>query len=553
MKLYTAAQMRAADALAAAHGVPAAQLMDAAGTGVARALRQWYPDAEHVFVLCGAGNNGGDGYVAATTLAAQGVPVSVFELGGAAEAADRAKAALVGTRFDPAPHPPAGSWSGSSAPALPDAVAARDTCAAAGLALRTLTAGTAASVLEQVSAARGAVVIDALFGSGLNRPLEGWLAQFVQDLNDTGATIVAVDIPSGLSADLATPIGPHVRAHLTVELAGHKPAALFYPARHAFGRRVLVDIGIPQEVLDAASTVEILSAAGLAPNFPRLDPAGHKYSAGTVCVVAGSAAYLGAAELACRGAWRGGAGLVTLVASQRFAGAWPETIFEQHDWSTAQDAWPPPDLAKRRAGAMVVRPGLDRAALPYLPQVLEWAPGAVVLDAAALDPDAVWAVTDQLRRTPAVITPHAGEAEALLQRLAYRQAGTGDSARYQPGLVTRDPLRAAALLAQMTNAVAVLKGPTTVVAEPAGGAAISLRGAPAMATGGTGDVLAGLIGALLAKPGGEAQVFERTCMAVWLHGVAGELAAAKLGQSVVASDVVEQLPLAVAQLLRPNA
>lgn len=548
MRLYTAAQMRAADAGAAAAGVPTAQLMDAAGKGVAEAVRRWYPSAEQVVVLCGSGNNGGDGYVAATTLAGEGVLVSVFELAGAAAASG-------------------GQTEHGSAPELPDAVAARLRHVAAGHSPALLTEHTAEALLKQVSSAPSTVVIDALFGSGLNRPLEGWLARFVLGLNQTGAQVVAVDVPSGLSADVATPIGPHVQAQLTVELAGHKPASLFYPARRAYGRRLLIDLGIPERVLREASQVEVLSAPALTPHLPARDPAGHKYDAGTVCVVAGSEAYLGAAELACRGAWRGGAGLVTLVASQRLASAWPETIFEQHAWLAVNEGasaeprsghalgsvnprpapWPPENLTPRRAAALVIGPGLDEAALQYLAQMIEWAPGPVVLDAAALAPTSISAVAEQLARTPVVITPHAGEAERLLRHLP----GSGGVCA-QPGLVASDPLGAAARLAEATNAITVLKGPTTVICAPGGRTAVSVRGTPALATGGTGDVLAGLLGALLAKPGGSQSLFERACLAVWLHGVAGELAAAELGHSLVATDVAERLPRAIRQLTRPN-
>lgn len=543
MKLYTAAQMRTADALAAEAGVPTARLMHAAGTAVAGAVRQWYPEGRRTIVLCGSGNSG-DGYVAAETLAEQGMDVSVFELPAAAE------------------HKPAGTE------VLPDAVAARLSCIAAGISPLLLNEGSASSIANLIATTPDGVVIDALFGSGLNRPLAGWLAEFVVNLNSAGAPVIAVDVPSGLSADLAEPIGPHVHADLTVELAGYKPASLFYPARHAYGRRVLADIGIPTQVLNQTSNTEILSASQLAPYLPHIDPAGHKYDAGTVCIVAGSEPYLGAAELACRGAWRGGAGLVTLVAHRQFEAAWPETIFERHEWALTAaggvlphtseaevegarpdtvNAWPPVNLTPRRAASMVIGPGLEHTVLRHLPAMIEWAPGPVVLDAAALNPEAFSSAAEQIARAPTVITPHAGEAQLLLNRLADQ----GSQCAKQ-GLVAGDPLTAAACLAKATGAVTALKGPTTVICEPSGRTAVSVRGAPELATGGTGDVLAGLLGALLARPGGKEALFERTCLAVWLHGVAGELAAARLGRSLVATDVAEHLPQAYSQLNRPN-
>ncbi|MFA7459525.1 MAG: NAD(P)H-hydrate dehydratase [Trueperaceae bacterium] len=515
MKLYSAAQMRDADARAVTAGVPTERLMDAAGAGAARCLLEAFPRAQHVVLLCGRGNNGGDGYVAAGYLSARGVKVTLYELEG-----ERA-----GTG---------------------DAAAARAAYVAAGGQPHSLTEHTYRSALAQVEAlAPGsggqgdAVVIDALFGTGLSRPLAGWLGELVEGLAPAGLPVVSVDVPSGLNADLAEPTGPHVTADLTVELAGRKPASLFFPNRRAYGRCVLLDIGVPAAALEAASDVVILSAGHVAPLLPALDPAGHKYSAGTVCVVAGSPPYLGAAELACRAAWRGGAGLVTLTATERFGGAWPETVFRHLE----PGAWPPAGLEARSAGAMVVGPGLAPASLPALPAMLAWAPGPVVLDAGALEPGALLAAGTQLREVTAVLTPHAGEAARLLE------AASSDGATEHGGaLVGRDPLHAAGLLAQLHGAVVVLKGPTTVVSHPDGRTAVSTRGAPAMATGGTGDVLAGLLGALLARRGGAEHAFERACLAVWLHGRAGELAAKQLGESLVASDVVAYLPPALAEL-----
>ncbi len=529
MRLYSAQQMRDVDARAAQLGVPPSHLMEAAGAAVAGALLERFPDTRLAVVLCGAGNNGGDGYVAAGHLLRRGLKVRLLELPAAAAHAE-----------DDA--------------ASPAAAARRAFLDAGGRAepLHEASAADALALLEQARAAAGArpVLVDALFGSGLNRPMAGWLTRLAAEAKALGARVVAVDVPSGLDADSAQPMGPHVSADLTVVLAGHKLAGLFYPARAAYGEAVLADIGVPTEALDAFGGPGLLDAAQVATYLPRRAPDVHKYGAGTVCVVAGSERYLGAAELACRGAWRGGAGLVTLVAPARPPGAWPETILEPHDWSEA--GWPPAGLEPRHAGTCVIGPGLSAAATRHLKRMLGWAPGPVVLDAGALHPEALAAaglpttLPDTLATTlpdalpdtapetvPVVLTPHAGEAARLL--------GEGS-------LVRRDPPAAAALLAQRYGATVVLKGPTTVIAEPGGRAALSTRGSPALASGGTGDVLAGLLGALLAAPGGRQAVFERACLAAWAHGVAGELAAAELGYGLVASDVAAKLPAALLQL-----
>src|SRR5690606_21853731 len=488
-RLYTARQMAEADARAVAAGVPVDALMEAAGRTVARVVRERFPAAGRVLLLCGPGNNGGDGYVAARELAA-GLEVTVLEAAPPrTEAARGARASLTAVGVEPGALS-AGAVDAWLASADPDA----------------------------------AVVVDALLGSGLTRPLGGDLAAVAAALNAGQVPVVAVDVPTGVDADVAVPPGEHVRADVTVQLAGAKVASAFHPARAAFeGARpgrpagvVVADIGVPEDVLAAVSPTLWLDREATAAWLPRRAPDDHKYAVGTVTVVAGSRRYLGAGELACRGAWRAGAGLVTLVGAEphpaawragaglvtpvgpeRRPSAWPGTI---HVPPPGDGEWPPPGLTARAARALVVGPGLDPAepgsSLAALGALLEWAPGRVVLDAGALAPGTF---TDHLtelralarRDAPAVVTPHAGEAARLLAALG-REVD-----------VRRDPLGAARALAEDTEAVVALKGATTVVAAPDGREAVSDSGHPGLAGGGTGDVLAGAIGALLAAPGGD--------------------------------------------------
>ncbi len=515
MRLFNASEMRAADARSEADGISADSLMEAAGRAVASRARARLPHARRAVVLCGPGNNGGDGYVAARHLGAAGLAVRLLEL--------------------------------SAEPSSAAAQAARSAFVAAGGVCEALEAGIAANLPATVEVRD--MIIDGLFGSGLSRPLSGWLADLVEQLSERPSVIIAIDVPSGVSTDVCELIGPYLRADLTVELAGHKVAGLFYPTRSAYGERVLVDIGMPAGVLEASGGVPILDAATVRPELPPRPADANKYTAGSVCVIAGSERYRGAGELACRGAWRGGAGLVTLVADAHHPSAWPETILEPYDWS-AGDEWPPPALTPNRAGACLIGPGLDPSALPLLPQLLSWAPGPVVLDAAALDPEALSAAARQaIRSRPCVLTPHSGEAQRLLG--------------IDGPTVRRDPLGAGARLANTFGAVVVLKGPTTVVSAPDGRQAISSRGHPGMASGGTGDCLAGLVAALLAAPTATKRTptpltstadqalhdaFGRACLAVWLHGIAGELAAAEFGNSLLAGDLADYLPRAFAQL-----
>lgn len=611
--VVSAAGMRRADLRAASVGVSGRQLMATAGTQVARAVLRLMPGVKHALVLCGGGNNGGDGFVAAAALLSWGVDVAVVELPAAAAA-----------------HGDAGA-------------ARAEFLRAGGSAVSFTTAHAALAGLANPSLDR-AVVVDALFGSGLSRPLEGELALLTAELATAAVPVLSVDVPSGLAADSAVPIGPHVRATATVELAARKRAGLFYPARAAYGQRELLPIGMPAALLEEVADAWIVTDSDVARWSPARSPWDHKYTAGTVTVVAGSANYPGAAELASRGAWRAGAGLVTLVSpaldprpstagatrhasgTAAPAGGMPETIRMLFDW--AAGVWPPERLALKHARSLVVGPGLDHAALSRLGELLAWAPGAVVLDAAALEPSALLAALPPggpAALRPVVLTPHAGEAGRLIAALedvqrasdgtadsaaaggagggvtggaagdasagaasgasAGTSGGTSGGARSGPEeLLRRDPIAAATLLAAAFGSIVVLKGPATVIASPTGRVAVSTRGGPELASGGTGDVLAGAIGALLAAPShvspsvgqagraseagdaGDADevgaagdagetdhvddAFERVAAAVWLHGRAGELAAAAgtAGRNaVLASEVADRLPDAWAE------
>lgn len=476
--------------------------MAAAGKAVAREVVSRFPEARRALVLCGGGNNGGDGYVAAGELLRE-LNVTVLEV--------------------------------SEEPRSAPAAAARASLLDRGGKPQALDTESVRSWLDGTSADEG-VVVDALLGSGLRRPLEGRLEQVVRAVNEGDVPVVAVDVPTGVDADRATPPGEHVRADVTVQLAGAKVASVFHPARRAFsGARpeqpaevVVIDIGIPSQVLADVSPTLLLDAPSVAAWLPGRAATAHKYSVGTVTVVAGSNRYLGAAELVCRGAWRSGAGLVTLVAAERHPSAWPETVLvPPHD----DGQWPPNGLSEKSAGAMVIGPGLDPEAegslLARLGELLAWAPGPVVLDAGALQPDVLLTALP-LGEATTVITPHHGEAARLL-------AAIGNEID-----IADEPITAARALTQATGAITVLKGATTVIVTPDGREAVSARGHPGMASGGTGDVLAGVLGALLAAPGGDA--FERCCLAVFAHGRAGEVAAEARATGLVASDLVDVMP-----------
>ncbi|HLU83622.1 MAG TPA: NAD(P)H-hydrate epimerase, partial [Trueperaceae bacterium] len=451
MKLFSSAQMRAADAAAEAAGIAVADLMEVAGAQVAQRLLELFPAAQQVLVLCGKGNNGGDGYVAASHLLERGLGVEVLEM--------------------------------SSTPATDVAVRARASWLATGQEPLPLTSDGLGTRLQGIRPAT-AVIVDALFGCGLTGPLAGEVAAVAALVNDSAIPVLAVDVPSGVSADTPLLPGPHIEAHATVQLAGAKVASAFYPARAAFtsGLEVdvaasVADIGIPAAILAELSAITLLTKAACSQWLPARSPAAHKYSAGTVTVVAGSSSYAGAAELACRGAWRGGAGLVRLVGPHRHPAAWPETVYHQ-----LPAEWPPAGLSHGASDACVVGPGLVDVTPALLSAVLGWTQGPVVLDAGALAPEVLWRALSDARppesadpnrgATRLVLTPHAGEAARLLATSA--------------AAVDADPLGSAARLSQASRAIVVLKGPSTVIAAPDGSTAVSTRGHPGMASGGTG-------------------------------------------------------------------
>jgi ADP-dependent NAD(P)H-hydrate dehydratase / NAD(P)H-hydrate epimerase len=486
MQLFTASQMRQADQLAIEAGIPLAVLMDNAGRAVAETAQKRFSDAKAYLVLCGKGNNGGDGYVAASYLHQAKKEVLVLELISSLETLSTQEARQA--RADYLERQQCYELSEDN---LQNALAHCD------------------------------VVIDALLGSGLSRALHEPLFSLVKLLNQADKPVLSIDVPSGIFSDEPIHSEIHVEATHTVQLAGAKIASAFYPARKAFGTWNVADIGIPETILRPLSRIELLDDATVKAYLPQREADVHKYTAGTVLVIAGSSRYAGAAELVCRAAYRAGAGLVTLAAETRFANSWPEIIFEALNWSknplgTLQA------IPNKWAQVRVIGPGLDEQATPYLPELILQSKVPTVLDAGALIQSETWssAVREHGR---CVLTPHYGEAAKLL----------GVSSQE---IQTR-PLETAINLAQTLNATVVLKGASTVIAN-GHKLVVSTRGHPGMASGGMGDVLAGCLGAFLF----DETIFERTAAAVYLHGIAGEYAAQKHHHGLIANDVLEAFP-----------
>ncbi len=514
MRVLGADQMREADRRTIEEiGIPSLVLMENAGRQVVTALQSAFEQlaSMRVAVLAGRGNNGGDGFVIARVLGQRGVDVTVFVLGTLADVRGDARVNLeiLGRLGSPVVEVP----------------------------------GEEAWELHASELAACDLVIDALFGTGLKTPLTGFYETVVADVNSLEAAVVSVDLPSGLSADTHEVIGPAVEADLTVTFAAPKLPLVLPPAREHAGDLVIVDIGIPPRVIDALEgpRVEVATREGLRRLVPDRETAGHKGDYGHVLVLAGSRGKTGAAHLAAAGALRSGAGLVTVATP---GSCLPTVAALGAEYMTR----PLPETPDGTAAAASLDAVLDGpwdvvAAGPGLgtgEEVRELVAGLVerarvplVLDADALnvlarDPAQLVAREGQV----IVVTPHPGEMARLLGL---------DTAEVQA-----NRLESARNLATTRNLYVVLKGERTLVATPAGTVFINPTGNPGMASGGTGDVLTGVIAAWLAQ----LRVVEDACrLGVYLHGAAGDLAAGDEGQvAMTAQDVVTHLGDAVLEL-----
>ena len=503
-ELLSVAEMARADAAAmapgGAAGAPGAELMENAGRAVAEAVRARHP-ARHpahqpgpVLVLCGPGNNGGDGFVAARHLAAAGWPVRLALLG----ARDR----LSG---DAAHH--AALWEGPGE--------------GPGEGQGTTEALTEDGVDALLAGAE--VVVDALFGAGLSRPLAGAARRVVEALDPGRAMVVAVDLPSGVSGDSGAVLGSAsggiaVQAALTVTFFRKKPGHLLLPGRLRCGEVVLAEIGIPEQVLAEIAPRTFENGPGLwGAGYPWRGLGDHKYDFGHALVL-GGATLTGAGRLAARAALRAGAGLVTVACPPEalpiYAASTPSAITAP----IATEADFAALLADGRKTAVLLGPGNGIGPETRARTLAALAAGkATVVDADAL-------TSFQDRPTdlfeaagPCVLTPHEGEFRRLFPDLE------------------GDKLSRARAAAARSGAVVLLKGADSVIAAPDGRAAINANAPAALATAGTGDVLAGLVVGLLAQG---MKSFDATCAAVWLHGEAG----AACGPGLIAEDLSEALP-----------
>ena len=505
--VLTAAQTQALDRETEARGTPVAELMERAGEAVARAVLTLAGGGygRRAVVLAGKGNNGGDGLVAARHLARSGMRVRVHIL-------------VEEPRSD------------LRQPAL-------------GNFLRLAEAGVvwhsfSPERLER-DLARADVAVDAIFGTGFRGQPEGSHAEAIEMLNAGGAAVVAVDIPSGVEGDTGAVRGPAVRAAVTVALGAPKAGDVLFPGAAHAGLLEVADIGFPEDLVSSdVLLVEPEDAAGL---LPKRAPDDHKRRSGVVLVVAGSRRMSGAPRLVGRGAYRAGAGLVQVAVPEGIlpvvqAGVVEATFLplpQGTSGSPSAAAWEVLEERLEDAGAVALGPGLstDDETPGLVRRLVAESPVPVVVDADALNAFAGRAGELSRRRADAVLTPHTGEFARLFGMRAEE--------------VLDDRVGFVRKAAAETGAVVLLKGTRTLVALPDGEVRVNPTGTPILATGGTGDVLTGMIATYLARglPASDAAT-----LAAYVHGTAGQVAGDLSGEGTVAWDVAEAIPVAIARV-----
>ncbi|MEA2237847.1 MAG: ADP-dependent NAD(P)H-hydrate dehydratase / NAD(P)H-hydrate epimerase [Thermoanaerobaculia bacterium] len=499
MHILTSEQMKSIDRRATERfGIPSIVLMENAALAVVDAIAHHYPDCDRAAIFCGLGANGGDGFAVARHLEQRGVVPMVL---------------IVGDRKN----------------VRGDAAANLAICERLALPLYDIVDDDSLNE-ALVHAADADLIVDAIFGTGLNRAPEGLYAEAIVSMGGLGLPIVAVDLPSGANASSAETFEPCVQAALTVTFAAPKVCHVFEPAAVNCGEVIVADISIPSAAIeDENVTLALTTPAEVRPHFPPRLASTHKGTYGHVAIIAGSPGRSGAAVLAARGAIRSGAGLVTVATDA-------ETAKLVNAGSIESMTYSGDDIIAFANGrdAVLIGPGLadDDAGYARVRELVAAIDRPLVIDASALNAFASRASEINPSRRPRVLTPHPGELARLL--------GTTASE------INAHRIDVAREAARITGCVVVLKGFQSLIAEPDGHVNVNPTGNPGMATGGMGDVLGGMIAALLARG---IDPFDAAIAAVYLHGFAGDLLKEKMGDTgLTAGDLAERIPLAIRRL-----
>jgi NAD(P)H-hydrate epimerase len=544
MKIATAQEMREIDRTTIEdYGIPGLVLMERAGLAVALKVKELYPDKK-IVILCGGGNNGGDGLVAARNLHNRGSKVNVLIF-----AKKNAMSPDCNTQYQ-------------IAKKIDIPIEFRNS-----ISMRDL---------------HGAVMIDAIFGTGLSRPVKGSLAEVFAFINDSEVPVVAVDIPSGISSDTGEILGEAIKADFTVTFGLPKRGHLLYPGAKYAGKLFVEDIGFPAKLLASdrikADLIDRELVSGLIPLRPRYS---HKGDYGHVLVIAGSKGKTGAALMAAKACLRSGSGLVTLAV--------PETLMDVFQGRVIEEmTLPLPDdgigmisskaidvilnFAAKKIDVIAIGPGIgvSNDTEKVMTELIRRSTVPLVIDA-----DGINALSGaigkrqkaigvlQKAKAPIILTPHLGEMARLLKQSAVssqegtisdlwtERSGVVESGQSQAQhnirkQIEKDRINTAMSFSKETGTYLVLKGVPTVVAEPEGRAFINTTGNPAMATAGSGDVLTGAIASLL---GQGLNPLDASLLGVYIHGLAGDLATKIKGEhSLIATDIIDFLPDAFTEL-----
>ncbi len=515
MKILTSAQMKEIDRRTIEEvGIPGPVLMENAGIQIFRFLQSVilpYVDEDKIVIVAGKGNNGGDGLVIARHLWNNGMTPQVLLLG--------AKQEIRG-----------------------DAALNLGIAEKIGLPVKEIRSE-ADWKTHQRRFKEASVIIDAIFGTGLTKPAEGLYARAIEDINRSAAFTVAVDIPSGLSSDSFEIIGPAVKADVTVTLGAPKIAHVLPPAEEWIGELMIADISIPRPFFDSpAQKLEMVEKRDLLLSFQKRKKDSHKGTYGHLFIIAGSFGKTGAALMAAKAALKTGAGLVTVgtprsclpMVARGMAELMTEPLAETDEGTISAEALPQARTLVKGKDALLIGPGISTndSTAEFLARLGPGLRLPVVIDADGLNILSKRPALLKKLPRPAILTPHPGEFARLVD-LPLRE-------------VIKRKLQLAPEFARKHGVYLVLKGYRTLTSAPDGRTFINPTGNPGMATGGTGDVLSGMIASFLMQ---EKEPLRAALAAVYIHGLSGDLAAGKIGErALVAGDLIRFLPRALKTL-----